>query len=83
MIRQQLTGAEQVHIDYALLRAQIDALLPAQRSEYISHAMLRAKLSILRADMLWLLDAMDDSTHPYVRLLSPDFTISHLHSLTV
>jgi hypothetical protein len=55
-----------VHIDYALLRTQIDELLPPQLPEYISHVKLRAKLAILRADLLWLLDAMDDCTHPYV-----------------
>jgi hypothetical protein len=55
-----------VHIDYALLRAQIDELIPVQLPAYITHVKLRAKLAILRADLLWLLDSMDDCTHPYV-----------------
>lgn len=62
-----MSGPEQVHFDhYSAVCEEVHRLLPVELPAYITHARLREKLAILRVDMLWLLDKMNDDTHPYV-----------------
>jgi hypothetical protein len=62
-----LSGPEQVHFDLEEAKAAIETILPKSLPEHITHKKLRAKLALLRVDVLWLLNKMDEDTHPFVR----------------
>lgn len=62
-----MIGPEQIHCDTAALEEEINKFLPIELPEQIVHTKTREKLMRLRGDLMWLLNTMDRSTHPYVR----------------
>ena len=59
------------------LKNEIATLLPSVCPAYLTHPLLRMKLAMLRGDILWLLDSMRDSDHPYVSHL-PYYLFTHV-----
>jgi hypothetical protein len=74
-----LSGPEQVHFDLEEAKAAIETILPTNLPEHITHRKLRAKLALLRVDVLWLLNKMDEDTHPFVS--TPAKPVLHMLSL--
>eukprot|EP01032_Pedospumella_encystans_P009733 gene9733-11439_t len=64
-IRSQLSGPDQVNFDATELKDRIFSLLPVEPAKHVTHHILRLKLALLRADLLWLLDSMSASANPY------------------
>ncbi len=61
-----MSGPDQVNFDPTKLKDRIFNLLPVEPAKYVTHHILRLKLALLRADLLWLLDSMSTSANPYV-----------------